>query len=209
MEKSAHRISYDARILSEIPVEVAVVDAGSFVGAGKALGLSQSGASRAIKRLEKRLGPRLFERNPKVIRLTETGRKFCAYSLRDELDSDWAARPLALIHREGRPMLVFEDVGGEPLDLLLSQPMEIGQFLRLAIAMARERELFAQQRAAELAKANEALRGCLDALASVPELAENTRNHRGYSARVRVFLAYARARDPHVFARTASSHQFV
>jgi two-component system NarL family sensor kinase len=37
-------------------------------------------------------------------------------------------------------------------------------------AMARERELFAQQRASELGKANEALRGCLDALASVPEL---------------------------------------
>ena len=35
--------------------------------------------------------------------------------------------------------------------------------------MARERELFAQQRATELAKANEALRGCLDALASVPK----------------------------------------
>src|ERR1700733_4998702 len=59
-----------------------------------------------------------------------------AYSFRDELDSDWAARPLALIHREGRPMLVFEDVGGEPLDLLLSQPLEIGQFLRLAIGIA-------------------------------------------------------------------------
>ena len=39
-------------------------------------------------------------------------------------------------------------------------------------ALARERELFAQQRATELAKANEALRGCLDALASVPELDE-------------------------------------
>ena len=77
MEKSAPRISYDARMLSEIPVVVAVVDAGSFVGAGKALGLSQSGVSRAIQRLEKRLGARLFERNPKVIRLTETGRKFC------------------------------------------------------------------------------------------------------------------------------------
>ena len=37
-------------------------------------------------------------------------------------------------------------------------------------AMAGEREIFAKQRAAELAKANEALRGCLDALASVPEL---------------------------------------
>jgi PAS domain S-box-containing protein len=40
----------------------------------------------------------------------------------------------------------------------------------LRAAMARDRELFAQQRATELAKANEALRGCLDALASVPEL---------------------------------------
>lgn len=36
--------------------------------------------------------------------------------------------------------------------------------------MAREREMFAQQRASELAKANDALRRCLDALASVPEL---------------------------------------
>src|SRR6201997_1588452 len=37
-------------------------------------------------------------------------------------------------------------------------------------ALARERETFALQRAAELGRANEALRGCLDALASVPEL---------------------------------------
>jgi PAS domain S-box-containing protein len=37
-------------------------------------------------------------------------------------------------------------------------------------ALARERETFALQRAAELGRANEALRGCLDALASVREL---------------------------------------
>ncbi len=36
--------------------------------------------------------------------------------------------------------------------------------------VARERELFAQQRATQLAKATEALRGSLDALASAPEL---------------------------------------
>ncbi len=42
----------------------------------------------------------------------------------------------------------------------------------LQAALAREREIFAQQRAIELTKANEALRGCLDALASVPELDE-------------------------------------
>jgi GAF domain-containing protein len=39
-------------------------------------------------------------------------------------------------------------------------------------ALAMEREKTAGERAAELAKANEALRGCLDALASVPELDE-------------------------------------
>src|SRR5580704_9077453 len=59
-----------------------------------------------------------------------------AYSLQDELDSGWAARPLALIHREGRPMLIFEDPGGEPLDRLLGHPIEIGRFLRLAIGIA-------------------------------------------------------------------------
>jgi signal transduction histidine kinase len=39
-------------------------------------------------------------------------------------------------------------------------------------AIIREREMLAQQRATQLAKANEALRECLDALASVPELDE-------------------------------------
>jgi hypothetical protein len=40
----------------------------------------------------------------------------------------------------------------------------------MQIAIAREREMLMQQRAADLAKANEALRSCLDALVSVPEL---------------------------------------
>src|SRR6266404_6850132 len=43
------------------------------------------------------------------------------YALRAELDSDWAARPLALVRREGRPMLILEDPGGEPLDRLLGR----------------------------------------------------------------------------------------
>jgi PAS domain S-box-containing protein len=40
----------------------------------------------------------------------------------------------------------------------------------MEIAIAREREILMRQRAADLAKANEALRSSLDALASVPEL---------------------------------------
>jgi hypothetical protein len=47
---------------------------------------------------------------------------------------------------------------------------ELKKLGEMQAALARERELFAQQRATELGKANEALRGCLDALASVPEL---------------------------------------
>jgi len=58
------------------------------------------------------------------------------YDLRPELDSKWAARPLTLARREGRPMLVLEDPGGEPLDRLLGEPMELSRFLRLAVSLA-------------------------------------------------------------------------
>jgi serine/threonine protein kinase len=58
------------------------------------------------------------------------------YALRGELDSDWAARPVTLVRHEGRPMLILEDAGGEPLDRLLGQPMELSQFLRFAVGLA-------------------------------------------------------------------------
>jgi serine/threonine protein kinase len=58
------------------------------------------------------------------------------YGLRAELDSDWAARPLTLAPREGRPMLILEDPGGEPLDRLLGEPMELSRFLRFAVGLA-------------------------------------------------------------------------
>src|SRR5436309_1873538 len=57
------------------------------------------------------------------------------YELKDELDGAWAARPLALIRDAGRTVLVLDDPGGEPLDRLLGGPMEVGRFLRLAIAV--------------------------------------------------------------------------
>src|SRR6201987_4703545 len=64
------------------------------------------------------------------------GRLEHEYSLREELDSAWAARPLNLVRREGRPMLILEDAGGEPLDRLLGQPMELSRFLRIAFGLA-------------------------------------------------------------------------
>jgi PAS domain S-box-containing protein len=55
------------------------------------------------------------------------------YSLRSELDPAYVVRPLALMQAGGQPMLVLEDPGGTPLDLLLDGPMEMATFLRLAI----------------------------------------------------------------------------
>ena len=57
------------------------------------------------------------------------------YGLKDELDGAWAVRPLELVRERGRTMLVLEDPGGEPLERLLGQPMEVGAFLRLAIGI--------------------------------------------------------------------------
>ncbi len=59
-----------------------------------------------------------------------------AYTLRDELDPAWAARPLSLVRHRGRPTLVLEDPGGEPLARLMGQPWEIASFLRVAIGLA-------------------------------------------------------------------------
>ena len=42
-----------------------------------------------------------------------------AYSLAAKMDPAWAARPLEVVHHEGRPALVMEDPGGDPLERLL------------------------------------------------------------------------------------------
>jgi hypothetical protein len=58
------------------------------------------------------------------------------YALKDELDGRSVARPLAVVREHGRTMLLLEDPGGEPLDRLLGQPLEMGRFLRLAIGIS-------------------------------------------------------------------------
>jgi serine/threonine protein kinase len=58
------------------------------------------------------------------------------YALKAELDADWAARPVALTHYNGRMALVLEDPGGAPLDRLLGRPLDVSHFLRIAIPLA-------------------------------------------------------------------------
>jgi DNA-binding transcriptional LysR family regulator len=69
-------MSFDARILTGVGVLAAVVEAGNFARAGEALGLTPSGVSRAVARLEARVGVRLFHRTPRSATLTEEGRQF-------------------------------------------------------------------------------------------------------------------------------------
>src|SRR5258708_18763051 len=58
------------------------------------------------------------------------------YELKDDLDGAWAVRPLELVRERGQTMLVLELPGGEPLDRLIGTPMEVGGFLRLAVAIS-------------------------------------------------------------------------
>jgi DNA-binding transcriptional LysR family regulator len=62
--------------LNEILVFMAVVDAGSFIAGGQAMGLTRSAAGKAVSRLEDRLGARLLNRTTRTLSLTDEGRVF-------------------------------------------------------------------------------------------------------------------------------------
>lgn len=62
--------------LDEILTFMSVVDAGSFVGGGRAVGLTRSAAGKALARLESRLGARLLNRTTRHLSLTDDGRVF-------------------------------------------------------------------------------------------------------------------------------------
>jgi predicted ATPase/signal transduction histidine kinase/PAS domain-containing protein len=58
------------------------------------------------------------------------------YSLREELDRTWAARPIAMLRHWDRTVLVLEDPGGVPLDQLLDRPLDLAFSLRLAMGLS-------------------------------------------------------------------------
>ena len=56
--------------------------------------------------------------------------------MRDQLDSEWAVRFLALSEHHGQTTVVLEDPVDEPLNRFLSGPMQMPPFLRLAVGLA-------------------------------------------------------------------------
>src|SRR3984885_409008 len=71
-------MAFDTRLLGGVGVLAAVVEAGNFVRAAGALGLTPSGVSRAVARLEARVGVLLLDRTPRAVSLTDEGRHFHA-----------------------------------------------------------------------------------------------------------------------------------
>lgn len=67
---------FDDRILNGLSVFMSVVESGSFGKAADAVGITKSGVSRAIARLEDRTGIRLFDRTSRALKLTDEGRLF-------------------------------------------------------------------------------------------------------------------------------------
>ena len=69
-------MAFDGKLLSGVTVLMAVVEAGTIARAAEALGLSPSGVSRALARLEQRVGARLLARTTRSLSLTDEGRRF-------------------------------------------------------------------------------------------------------------------------------------
>jgi DNA-binding transcriptional LysR family regulator len=71
-------MAFDGRLISNVGVLAAIIEGGSFARAADALGLSPSGVSRAVSRLEGRIGVRLLDRNTRSVALTDEGRRLYA-----------------------------------------------------------------------------------------------------------------------------------
>ena len=57
------------------------------------------------------------------------------FALKDDLDGAWAARPLELVRGHGGTLLLLESGSAATLDSLVGKPLELGRFLRLAVAI--------------------------------------------------------------------------
>jgi DNA-binding transcriptional LysR family regulator len=76
----------------EMEVLVRIVQSGSFAGAARSLGLSPSGISKVMARLEERLGTRLIVRTTRALQLTPEGEAYYARALRVVAEIDEAER---------------------------------------------------------------------------------------------------------------------
>lgn len=112
--------------LAALQAFVQSAETGSYVAAGRQLGLSASAVGKAVARLEQRLDVRLFHRNTRNMTLTEAGRSFLERCRRifDEVEA--AEAELAQTNRTPRGRLRVS----LPLVGMLLTPV-LGDFMRV------------------------------------------------------------------------------
>jgi DNA-binding transcriptional LysR family regulator len=93
------------RDLTGISVFAAVVEAGSFTAAARALGLSKSAVSKQVARLEDRLGARLLNRTTRRLSLTEVGRAFYERCQRIVAEAEEAELAVTTLQEQPRGVL--------------------------------------------------------------------------------------------------------
>ncbi|MFE0758116.1 LysR family transcriptional regulator [Inquilinus sp. NPDC058860] len=135
--------------LDAVQAFVLVADHGSFTRAADALGATQSGVSLRLKRLEDRLGTRLFERTPRVVRLTPQGEAFLPRARRlleaqDEAIAAVSARPQRLV------LGISDHVAGPELPGLLARVAGQGPGLALEVRLDSSLDLLREYDAGSL-----------------------------------------------------------
>lgn len=95
----------NTELLDGIAVFVAVINTGSFTAAAQALGHSTSHISKAVTRLEKRLGSRLLNRTTRTISLTDAGRAYYERCSQIVIDAENAERSVSQLQDEPRGLL--------------------------------------------------------------------------------------------------------
>ena len=91
--------------LNDLQCFVRICEAQSFTVAANRLGLPKSSVSRALSRLEKRLGVRLIERTTRRLLLTEAGELYLAHCMRMLEEADLADLAIGAMHAQPRGLL--------------------------------------------------------------------------------------------------------
>lgn len=124
---------------------LAVIHAGSFIGAANRIGRTQSAVSQQIQRLESLLGGPLMTRNSRALRLTAAGERFAEYARRIVALEEEACRAVqGLAVQQSLRFGVVEDLAGFGLGAVLQRLRAEAPLLRLDIRSAPTGELLAE-----------------------------------------------------------------
>jgi DNA-binding transcriptional LysR family regulator len=119
---------------------VAIADFRSFTRAAEALGTTQGAISVKLKRLEQRLGCKLLERTPRLVRLSAQGASFLTAAHDFLAAHDRAVASLSCECRRFR-LGIAEHVAGPETPTLLARLNERDPALTIEVRMANSRPL--------------------------------------------------------------------